>query len=86
MLGGKALDDWAQIRDEEMGHMLGAMYDCNKRDEAVVVDEIMWRILKKHIWALKQPRHEEAIDVEQIKRQDFSSSMRKGKCPVENRL
>ncbi|KAG4958843.1 hypothetical protein AAZX31_13G057500 [Glycine max] len=41
MLGGKALDDWAQIRDEEMGHMLGAMYDCNKRDEAVVVAEML---------------------------------------------
>ncbi|XP_027343807.1 flavonoid 3',5'-hydroxylase 2-like [Abrus precatorius] len=41
MLGGKALDDWAQVREEEMGYMLRAMYDCSKKGEAVVVAEML---------------------------------------------
>ncbi|CAJ1965416.1 unnamed protein product [Sphenostylis stenocarpa] len=41
MLGGKALDDWGKVRDEEMGYMLGSMYDCSKRGEAVVVPEML---------------------------------------------
>ncbi|XP_061352750.1 flavonoid 3',5'-hydroxylase 2-like [Gastrolobium bilobum] len=41
MLGGKALDDWAQVRDQEMGYMLRAMYDCSKKGEAVGVAEML---------------------------------------------
>ncbi|RDX58155.1 Flavonoid 3',5'-hydroxylase 2, partial [Mucuna pruriens] len=41
MLGGKALDDWGQVRDEEMGYMVRAMYDCSKKGEAVVVAEML---------------------------------------------
>lgn len=37
MLGGKAVDDWAQVRNEEIGYMLRAMHDCSKRGEAMVV-------------------------------------------------
>ncbi|KAK7316590.1 hypothetical protein RJT34_00168 [Clitoria ternatea] len=29
MLGGKALEEWSQVREIEMGHMLRAMYDCS---------------------------------------------------------
>ncbi|XP_061344875.1 flavonoid 3',5'-hydroxylase 2-like [Gastrolobium bilobum] len=41
MLGGKALDDWAQVREQEMGYMLRAMYDCSKKGEAVGVAEML---------------------------------------------
>ncbi|XP_019426839.1 PREDICTED: flavonoid 3',5'-hydroxylase 1-like [Lupinus angustifolius] len=41
MLGGKALDDWAQVREEEMSHMLDAMNDCSKKGEPVVVAEML---------------------------------------------
>ncbi|KAE9619169.1 putative flavonoid 3',5'-hydroxylase [Lupinus albus] len=41
MLGGKALDDWAQVREEEMNHMLDAMNDCSNKGEAVVVSEML---------------------------------------------
>ncbi|KAF3453127.1 hypothetical protein FNV43_RR03561 [Rhamnella rubrinervis] len=41
MLGGKALDDWAHVREVELGHMLRAMYDSSKRGEPVVVPEML---------------------------------------------
>ncbi|KAG4394462.1 hypothetical protein GLYMA_20G041700v4 [Glycine max] len=41
MLGGKALDGWAQVREKEMGYMLGSMYDCSKKGEVVVVAEML---------------------------------------------
>ncbi|KAK7304886.1 hypothetical protein VNO77_42779 [Canavalia gladiata] len=41
MLGGKALENWAKVRDEEMGYMIGAMYESSKKGEAVVVAEML---------------------------------------------
>ncbi|KAJ7964976.1 Flavonoid 3',5'-hydroxylase [Quillaja saponaria] len=41
MLGGKALEDWAQVREKELGHMLHAMYESSKNCEAVVVPEML---------------------------------------------
>ncbi|MED6145793.1 hypothetical protein PIB30_028553 [Stylosanthes scabra] len=41
MLGGKALNDWAHVREREMGYMLAAMHDCSKKGEAVVVAEML---------------------------------------------
>ncbi|XP_047147559.1 flavonoid 3',5'-hydroxylase 2-like [Vigna umbellata] len=41
MLGGRALDEWGKVREEEMGQMLGSMYECSKRGEAVVVPEML---------------------------------------------
>ncbi|GLT81770.1 hypothetical protein SLE2022_002040 [Rubroshorea leprosula] len=41
MLGGKALDDWAQVRAVELGHMLRVMCDASRRDEPVVVPEML---------------------------------------------
>lgn len=41
MLGGKALEDWSKIRADEMGHMIRAMYDFSKKDEPVVVSEML---------------------------------------------
>ena len=47
MLGGKALDGWAQVREKEMGYMLGSMYDCSKKGEVVVVAEHMAKRLDR---------------------------------------
>nr|BAJ08041.1 flavonoid 3',5'-hydroxylase [Cyclamen graecum] len=41
MLGGKALEDWAQVRATELGHMLRAMSDSGRRSEPVVVPEML---------------------------------------------
>nr|ABA40923.1 flavonoid 3',5'-hydroxylase [Camellia sinensis] len=41
MLGGKALENWAQVRSSELGHMLKAMYDLSCRGEPVVVAEML---------------------------------------------
>ncbi|PON75725.1 Cytochrome P450, E-class, group I [Parasponia andersonii] len=41
MLGGKALDNWAQVREAELGHMIRAMCDCSQRGEVVVVPEML---------------------------------------------
>ncbi|KAE8733116.1 Flavonoid 3',5'-hydroxylase [Hibiscus syriacus] len=41
MLGGKALEDWSQIRTVELGHMVRAMYASSKNGEAVVVPEML---------------------------------------------
>lgn len=41
MLGGKALENWAQVRSSELGHMLKAMYDLSCRREPVVVAEML---------------------------------------------
>ena len=41
MLGGKALEDWSKIRGDEMGHMIRTMYDCSKKDESIVVPEML---------------------------------------------
>ncbi|KAK7268830.1 hypothetical protein RIF29_21539 [Crotalaria pallida] len=41
MLGGKALDDWAKIREEEMSYMLHTMFDCSNKGEVVVVAEML---------------------------------------------
>ena len=41
MLGGKALDDWSQVRVIELGHMVQAMYKSSKQGEPVVVPELL---------------------------------------------
>nr|QVX18580.1 flavonoid 3'5' hydroxylase [Liquidambar formosana] len=41
MLGGKALEDWGQVRSQELGHMLQAMYHSSCQGEAVVVPEML---------------------------------------------
>ncbi|PKI77207.1 hypothetical protein CRG98_002417 [Punica granatum] len=41
MLGGKALEDWARVREFEVGHMLQAMCEVSKRGEPVVVPEML---------------------------------------------
>ncbi|XP_031268379.1 flavonoid 3',5'-hydroxylase 2-like [Pistacia vera] len=41
MLGGKALDDWSNVRNVELGHMLRAMCDSSRKGEAVVVPEML---------------------------------------------
>ncbi|XP_044483699.1 flavonoid 3',5'-hydroxylase 2-like [Mangifera indica] len=41
MLGGKALEDWANVRNIELGHMLRAMCDSSRRREPVVVPEML---------------------------------------------
>ncbi|KAK6925686.1 Cytochrome P450 [Dillenia turbinata] len=41
MLGGKALDDWSQVRVAELGHMLRAMHEASLRGEPVVVPDML---------------------------------------------
>ncbi|EEF36343.1 flavonoid 3-hydroxylase, putative [Ricinus communis] len=41
MLGGKALEDWAQVRAIELGHMVQAMCDTSQKGEHVVVPEML---------------------------------------------
>ncbi|GAA0145279.1 oxygenase [Lithospermum erythrorhizon] len=41
MLGAKALNDWANVRVRELGHMLQAMYESSCRGQPVVVSEIL---------------------------------------------
>ncbi|KAK1586703.1 hypothetical protein Q3G72_005300 [Acer saccharum] len=41
MLGGKALQDWSQVRAVELGHMLRAMCDSSRKGEPVVVPEML---------------------------------------------
>ncbi|XP_065877278.1 flavonoid 3',5'-hydroxylase 2-like [Euphorbia lathyris] len=41
MLGAKALEDWANVRASEVGHMLRAMCDASDKSEAVVVPEML---------------------------------------------
>ncbi|KAK4762419.1 hypothetical protein SAY86_008187 [Trapa natans] len=41
MLGGKALEDWAGVREDEVGHMLRAMCETSDRGEDVVVPEML---------------------------------------------
>lgn len=41
MLGGKALDDWANVRHVELGYMLRAMCDCANKGDHVVVPEML---------------------------------------------
>jgi flavonoid 3',5'-hydroxylase len=41
MLGAKALDDSAQIRESELGHMIRAMVESSQRAEPVVISEMM---------------------------------------------
>ncbi|XP_038694708.1 flavonoid 3',5'-hydroxylase 1-like [Tripterygium wilfordii] len=41
MLAGKALEDSAQVRNIELGHMIRAMCESSKRGEAVVVPEML---------------------------------------------
>ncbi|KAK0578075.1 hypothetical protein LWI29_004708 [Acer saccharum] len=41
MLGGKALQDWSQVRVVELGHMLRAMCDSSRKGEPVVVPEML---------------------------------------------
>ncbi|XP_061370789.1 flavonoid 3',5'-hydroxylase 2-like [Gastrolobium bilobum] len=41
LLGGKALHDWTQVREKEIGYMLGAIYDCGNKGEAVGVAEML---------------------------------------------
>ena len=41
MLGGKALDDWTQVRNIELGHMIQAMYESSKQRDQVVVPEML---------------------------------------------
>ncbi|KAJ4848567.1 hypothetical protein Tsubulata_007872 [Turnera subulata] len=41
MLGGKAIENWAHVRTDELGHMLQAMYVASKDNKAVVVAEML---------------------------------------------
>lgn len=41
MLGGKALDDWSKVRTIELGHMLRAMCESSRKNEPVVVPEML---------------------------------------------
>ncbi|XP_038693901.1 flavonoid 3',5'-hydroxylase 1-like [Tripterygium wilfordii] len=41
MLAGKAIEDWAQVRNLELGHMIRAMCESSKRGEGVVVPEML---------------------------------------------
>ncbi|KAK1587245.1 hypothetical protein Q3G72_011015 [Acer saccharum] len=41
MLGGKAIQDWSQVRVAELGHMLRAMCDSSRKGELVVVSEML---------------------------------------------
>ncbi|KAI9196755.1 hypothetical protein LWI28_026736 [Acer negundo] len=41
MLGGKALQDWSQVREVEVGHMLRAMCDSSRKGEPVVLPEML---------------------------------------------
>ncbi|KAA8544343.1 hypothetical protein F0562_022389 [Nyssa sinensis] len=41
MVGGKALEDWAQVRAVELGHMLQTMHELGSRGEPVVVPEML---------------------------------------------
>ncbi|XP_059627794.1 flavonoid 3',5'-hydroxylase 2-like [Cornus florida] len=41
MLGGKALDDWSNVRVTELGHMIRTMHDMSSRGEPVVVAEML---------------------------------------------
>nr|BAB20076.1 flavonoid 3',5'-hydroxylase [Torenia hybrid cultivar] len=41
MLGGKALDGWANVRASELGHMLEAMNRASREGEVVVVPEML---------------------------------------------
>ncbi|KAK8697605.1 hypothetical protein V6N13_113746 [Hibiscus sabdariffa] len=41
MLGGKALENWSQIRTVELGHMVRAMYESSQNGEVVVVPEML---------------------------------------------
>nr|ADE80942.1 flavonoid 3',5'-hydroxylase [Epimedium sagittatum] len=41
MLGGKALDGWADVRKVELGHMLKAMQESSKNGKEVVVAEML---------------------------------------------
>ncbi|KAJ8551941.1 hypothetical protein K7X08_028384 [Anisodus acutangulus] len=41
MLGGKALEDWANIRANELGHMLKSMSDASREGEPVVVANML---------------------------------------------
>ncbi|KAK8655173.1 hypothetical protein V6N13_107763 [Hibiscus sabdariffa] len=41
MVGGKALDNWSQIRTVELGHMVRAMYESSQKGEVVVVSEML---------------------------------------------
>nr|BAC97831.1 Flavonoid 3',5'-hydroxylase [Vinca major] len=41
MRGGKALEDWSNVRISELGHMLETMYESSKKGEAVVVAEML---------------------------------------------
>nr|UYK53797.1 flavonoid 3',5' hydroxylase [Phaseolus vulgaris] len=41
MLGGKAVEEWSKVRDEEMVQMIGTLYESSKKGEAVVVPEIL---------------------------------------------
>ncbi|KAK0603384.1 hypothetical protein LWI29_004373 [Acer saccharum] len=41
MLGGKAIQDWSQVKVAELGHMLQAMCDSSRKGELVVVSEML---------------------------------------------
>jgi flavonoid 3',5'-hydroxylase len=41
LLGAKALDNSARVREQEIGHMLHAMLECRAKGEAVVVTEML---------------------------------------------
>ncbi|KAL3532965.1 hypothetical protein ACH5RR_006486 [Cinchona calisaya] len=41
MLGGKALDNWANVRMNELGHILREMYESSNRGDPVVLPEML---------------------------------------------
>lgn len=57
LLGGKALEDWARVREEEVGHMLRAMCEASDRAEAVVVSEMLTYAMANMIGQVKYREH-----------------------------
>nr|QPF47156.1 flavonoid 3',5'-hydroxylase [Clarkia gracilis subsp. sonomensis]QPF47157.1 flavonoid 3',5'-hydroxylase [Clarkia gracilis subsp. sonomensis] len=41
MLGGKALEEWAQVREVELGHMVRTMAKSNNQGKPVVIPELL---------------------------------------------
>ncbi|KAL3324781.1 hypothetical protein AABB24_038741 [Solanum stoloniferum] len=41
MLGGKALENWANVRANELGHMLKSMFDASQEGECVVIADML---------------------------------------------
>ncbi|KAK4786405.1 hypothetical protein SAY86_003094 [Trapa natans] len=67
MLGGKALEEWARVREAEVGHMLRAMCEVSGRGEAVVVLEMLSYATANMIGQVKpEGVRDEGVGVERV--------------------